>query len=191
MPLTKTLPYLYSQCHSPKPCILSRAKNLSKYFHPKLWKTNFVQEPLKYEPTGDVQLVSCICRLCWEDVSTISDKTFVPRWRPKNNYVLRSKMQMFCAQSNKGCRNCAAFLACRLVAMIPVMTVENSFCMKHYGVMYRYTSPSQAKCRTCDRRIADVTKSHSCPEPVLVQKCLEQNTEFADPIRWSLMPVLN
>jgi len=54
--------------------------------------------------------------------------------------------------------------------------------MKHYGEMYRYMNPYKTKCRTCDRKFTDATKIRICPDPDLVQKFLEQNTDFAGPI---------
>lgn len=69
-----------------QPCILCKASNFSKYFHPKSWKDKSLLENLrKYEPFVDIQLDSCICRLCRDDVSRICNETFVPRWKRCTN----------------------------------------------------------------------------------------------------------
>ena len=55
----------------------------------------------------------------------------------------------------------------------------------HYGALYKALNPTNRlrKCITCGKSFTDPLKSHSCPEPELVQKFLVQNTEFSGQIR--------
>ena len=54
--------------------------------------------------------------------------------------------------------------------------------MEHYRALYRQLHPLIRKCRTCDRTLSDLTKSHKCPTPALIQGFLQQNTEFSGEI---------
>ena len=54
-----------------------------------------------------------------------------------------------------------------------------ALCIEHYGALYRHLNPFNKKCRTCDKTLNDLTKSRKCPEPELIAKFLQQNTEFS------------
>ena len=70
-------------CH---PCILCKQGNLSKYFHSKTWKNRASVDQLReLEPSLDLQLDSCICRRCRDDVRRLSESGFIPRWRKKSS----------------------------------------------------------------------------------------------------------
>ena len=60
-----------------EPCILCKAGNLSKYFHQKSWK-GILESLRKCEPSINIQLDSCICRPCRDDISRLCDDKFVP-----------------------------------------------------------------------------------------------------------------
>ena len=55
-------------------------------------------------------------------------------------------------------------------------------CKEHYGAWYRHINPFHTKCKTCDKTITDVSKSRACPEPDLIQKHLQENTDFSGQI---------
>ena len=57
-----------------------------------------------------------------------------------------------------------------------------ALCMEHYGALYRHLNPFNKKCRTCDKTLNDLSKSRKCPEPALIQRFLQQNTEFSGQI---------
>ena len=77
-----------------QPCILCKASNLSKYFHPKSWKDKSLLDNLrKCEPSVNVQLDSCICRPCRDDISRLHDDKFVPRWKRLNNEGIECYIQ--------------------------------------------------------------------------------------------------
>ena len=65
-----------------QPCILCKQGNQSKYFHPKQWKDAALLENLKRsEPFLNILPDSCICRLCRDDLSKLSNEGHIPRWR--------------------------------------------------------------------------------------------------------------
>ena len=65
-----------------RPCILCKIVNQSKYFHPKSWKDPSLLERLQeFEPSLCVELHSCICRPCRNELKDITNHQFVPRWR--------------------------------------------------------------------------------------------------------------
>ena len=69
-----------------QPCILCKQSNLSKYFHPKIWKNRAsIDQRRELEPALDIQLDSCICRRCRDDVCELSESGFIPRWRKKSS----------------------------------------------------------------------------------------------------------
>ena len=52
-------------------------------------------------------------------------------------------------------------------------------CKEHYGVWYRHTHPFQTKCKTCEKNMSDMSKSRACPQPIVIQKYLQENTDFS------------
>ena len=65
-----------------QPCILCKKGNLSKYFHPKTIKDKASLEKLRQlEPMLAIEPSSCICRNCRDDLSKLSESSFIPRWR--------------------------------------------------------------------------------------------------------------
>ena len=172
-----------------QPCILCKQGNQSKYFHPKSWKDKSLFEHLRrYEPSLDIQPDSCICRLCRDDVSKICNDGYIPRWRKLKRHE--------CAHcSILGCTNSVSKVT-KLVAkanLCDILGVEienaepsdeegTALCMEHYGALYRHLNPFNKKCITCDKTLNDVTKSRKCPDPALVQRFLQQNTEFSGQI---------
>ena len=74
-----------SHVHPAQPCrpsILCKIVNQSKYFHPKSWKDPSLLERLQeFEPSLCVELHSCICRPCRNELKDITNHQFVPRWR--------------------------------------------------------------------------------------------------------------
>ena len=55
-------------------------------------------------------------------------------------------------------------------------------CKQHYGTWYRHIHPFLSKCKTCDKNMTDMSKSHACPQPDIIQKYLRENTEFSGEI---------
>ena len=51
-------------------------------------------------------------------------------------------------------------------------------CKEYYGAWYQYNNPHQKKCTTCDKIIANVSKTRACPETQLIRQFLEDNTNF-------------
>ena len=71
-----------SSVHPDRPCDPCILCNNSKYFHPKLWKdTSLLEHLRRLEPSLEIQLDSCICILCRDDMKGISDENFIPRWK--------------------------------------------------------------------------------------------------------------
>ena len=52
--------------------------------------------------------------------------------------------------------------------------------MVHY--IYRHINPININCKTCKKYILDHTKSQKCPDPILIQRFLQQNTYFTGQI---------
>ena len=162
------------------PCALCNTSNLSKYFHPKD-KTLF-ENLRKCEPSIDVQPDSCICRLCRDDVSKISDENFIPRWKRLRNVDNDTCYVHGCKNAvHKVTKVATRTQVCdffKLPAGNTNESIGTPLCVEHYGAMYRHLNPMQNKCRTCEQAITDMKKSRTCPRPVLVQTFLQQNTEF-------------
>ena len=57
-----------------------------------------------------------------------------------------------------------------------------ALCLEHYGSLYRHLNPFIRTCITCAKTVNNVTKTHKCPEPALIQQFLQQNTEFTGEI---------
>ena len=114
----------------------------------------------------DIRLDSCICR---------SPKTYIPRWR-------RATKNANTMCIIEGCKNPVD----KVTKVVSRSQVSDLFklppdfpecgddggialCVEHYRVMYQHIHPMKSKCRTCNKKITDATKSRSCPNPVLVQ----------------------
>ena len=176
-----------------QPCILCKKGNQSKYFHPKSWKDNSLLQSLRvYEPSINIQPESCICRPCRNEINNISEDGFIPRWR---------KLMNKCTQTKCCVPNCTSNVH-KVTKLVDKVTVSKFFnaqnentepesatdegaglCKEHYGAWYRHINPFHTKCKTCDKTITDVSKSRACPEPDLIQKHLQENTDFSGQIR--------
>ena len=82
--LTREVTCSVHPCRPCSACILCKQKNLSKYFHPKTWKNRASIDKLR-ELEPNIQLDSCICRQCKDDVHKLSQSGFIPRWIKKSS----------------------------------------------------------------------------------------------------------
>ena len=92
--------------------------NQSKYFHPKTWKDPSLLPCLQeYEPLLKIELDSCICRSCNNDIKCLSRDGFVPRWRK--------------SQSNSSVRVCVVpgcnDIVYKVTRLVDRVTVSNFF----------------------------------------------------------------
>lgn len=55
-------------------------------------------------------------------------------------------------------------------------------CKEHYGQCYRHFHPFQTKCKTCEKNMAEMSKSRTCPQPKVIQKYLTDNTDIVGEI---------
>ena len=179
------------------PCILCKQGNNSKYFHPKSWKDSSLLEHLRrLEPSLEIQLESCICRLCRDDMKGISDENFIPRWKK----VAKKNETKDC------CIPRCTHVAKKVTRLVDIETIMSLFgvindasnippsassehseqgvglCAEHYGALYRHLNPPNRKCKTCDKPLTDPLKSRKCPEPTLIQHFLEKNTNYSGEI---------
>ena len=170
-----------------QPCILCKQGNLSKYFHPKSWKNKALLDQLReLEPSIAIQLDSCICRPCRDDISKITNHGFVPRWRK----VKRSQ-HCYVPGCSDSVQRVTKLVDKETLCHILDIQTENAgeddktgfpLCMEHYGTLYRYLNPESRNCKTCNKRILEHTNSRKCPDPVLIQRFLQQNTDFSGQI---------
>ncbi|XP_064384664.1 uncharacterized protein LOC135333611 [Halichondria panicea] len=169
-----------------QPCILCKRGNMSKYFHPKSWKDGSLLKKLQeFEPALGINPDSCICRNCRQDVSSIGESSFVPRWR-KINDENEKEQQCYVSECNE-CECKSTTLADRAtICSLFDMNIERietprgtdgiPLCTYHYGVLYRKLNPSHLKCKTCSKHISDFTKSRVVSEPDIIEAFLSENT---------------
>ena len=86
-------------------CSLCKRRNLSKHSHPKLWKNlSLLQQLQTIDLSLNMQPDSCIWLSCRNDVSTIHDSSFSPRWKKITDIVrqcyvpncLNNDTKMYC-----------------------------------------------------------------------------------------------
>ena len=169
-------------------CVLCKQGNLSKYFHPKTWKSTASMDILReLEPALGIQLDSCICRRCRNDVRRLSEPGFIPRWRKE------SLPHKHCCVPE--CVNPAQKLT-KLVnneqlwrqfsmpdTHNPVGNDVSGYplCTTHYGELYRKLHPVIKNCKTCNK-VIDHAKHRKCPDPTLIERFLQHNTSFSGTI---------
>ena len=165
------------------PCLLCKQGNLSKYVHPKSWKNAQLLDRLRsYEPNLDIQLDSCICRLCRDDISKISDENFLPRWK-------KSSQRKHCLVPTCDRMSSKVTHLVDQSTLCEIMHISGSdlelceaqgfpLCSEHYGALYRKLNPFKRNCKTCNKALLDITKARKCPNPTVVQKFLSENLDF-------------
>ena len=169
-----------------QPCIPCKKGNLSKYFHPKTIKDKASLEKLRQlEPMLAIEPSSCICRNCRDDLSKLSESSFIPRWRENRE------------RSECSVPECSIFpqKVTKLVTMEQICTIfsmsnpeppndETGYprCATHYGELYRYLHPVNKNCRTCNKRLIERSKFRKCPNPTVIQRFLHENTPFTGDI---------
>ena len=136
-----------------QPCILCKKGNLSKYFHPKTIKDKASLEKLR-----QLEPMLAICRNCRDDLSKLSESSFIPRWRKNRE------------RSECSVPECSIFpqKVTKLVTREQICTIfsisnpeppndETGYplCATHYGELYRYLHPVNKNCRTCNKRLIE------------------------------------
>ena len=172
-----------------QPCILCKQGNLSKYFHPKTWKNRASVDQLReLEPSLDLQLDSCICRRCRDDVRRLSESGFIPRWRKKSSPHKHCCVPVCVNPAEKVTKLVNHEQICEFFSMPDTDNLETNdvsgypLCITHYGQLYRKLHPFSKNCKTCDKLITDHTKYRKCPDPTLIGKFLQQNMDFTGKI---------
>lgn len=138
------------------------------------------------EPSLAIRLDSCICRPCRDDISKITNHGFVPRWRKvkgsQHCYVpgCSDSVQRVTKLADK--ESLCAILDIHTENAAPDDKRGFPLCIEHYGVLYRCLNPESRKCKACNKRILEHTKSRKCPDPMLIQRFLQQNTDFSSQI---------
>ena len=141
------------------------------------------------EPGNEAMLAiepsSCICCNCRDDLSKLSESSFIPRWRKNRE------------RSECSVPECSIFpqKVTKLVTMEQICTIfsmsnpeppndETGYplCATHYGELYRYLHPVNKNCRTCNKRLIERSKFRKCPNPTVIQRFLHENTPFTGDI---------
>lgn len=171
-------------------CALCKKTDFSKYSHPKSWKNPSLLQQLQVaEPFLNIQPESCICLLCRRDVSKVSDVSFSPRWRRCTNIVklcyipdcLNTDIKV---SKSVNVQELALFFPVGDIDDATVSTVDGTddipLCSHHYMQWYKHTHSAHSNCKTCGKKFNKYSKSRPVPEPELLQRFLNTNTEFSD-----------
>ena len=115
-------------------------------------------------------------------MSKVSDSSFSPRWRKGTDIKLCYISD--CTNTDiKVTKSVNAQQLEQLFEAEPTYANEGEtenipLCSHHYMQWYRHTHKSFTKCTTCGRKLRNYSKSRPVPEPELLQRFLNTNTEF-------------